>query len=85
MNKTGTTGNKHGVYLPLHAVTFARVAGMSQESTDPSGTTEAWQAFVNRTEAPTPEPRSSTTGLWIVAIVVVVIAIGALFYFLATG
>lgn len=57
---------------------------MSNESMDPSGTTEAWQAFVNRTEAPTQERRSNT-GLWIAAIVVAVIVIGALFFFLATG
>jgi hypothetical protein len=57
---------------------------MSQESMDPSGTTEAWQAFVNRTESQAPE-RRGTTGLWIAVIVVAVIAIGALFYFLATG
>lgn len=57
---------------------------MSHESMDPSGTTEAWQAFVDRTEAAAPE-RRGTSGLWIVAIVVAVILIGALFYFLAAG
>jgi hypothetical protein len=57
---------------------------MSHESMDPGGTTEAWQAFVNRTEAPTQERRANT-GLWIVAIVVAVVAIGALFFVLATG
>ena len=57
---------------------------MSNESMDPGGSTEAWQAFVNRTEASTQEQRG-TTGLWIAAIVVAVVAIGALFFFLATG
>jgi len=57
---------------------------MSHESMDPSGTTEAWQAFVDRTEATAPQ-RRGTSGLWIVAIVIAVIVIGALFYFLAAG
>ena len=57
---------------------------MSNESMDPGGSTEAWQAFVNRTETSTQE-RRSTTGLWIAAIVVAVVAIGALFFILANG
>jgi hypothetical protein len=51
---------------------------------DPSGSTEAWQAFVNRTETAAPERRANT-GLWIAVIVVVVAVIGATFFFLATG
>jgi hypothetical protein len=56
---------------------------MSNESMDPGGSTEAWQAFVNRTEAPAEQQRGS--GLWIVAIAVAVLVIGVTFYLLATG
>jgi hypothetical protein len=57
---------------------------MSNETTDPSGSTEAWQAFVNRTETSAPEQRGNT-GMWIAVIVVTAVIIGAVFFFLATG